>query len=194
MAGDKRSKWFLLQLAAGVTTAGQYNIKMVQEFVIWKGFAVKYGDTDSLYVCPPNSIFKDADRKYAFGETTKEEYWTKMVYLTMDALDTLRNEVNAHLHGDNGTKHLKMAYEEVIFPYALTGKKKYYGIPHVKIPNFRPKELFIRGIEVVKLGQTELAKKIGNRIMWESTSLTNTENLQTIVERILKEAVENDAQ
>lgn len=193
-AGNKRSAFFLLPLAGGVTTAGQYNIKMVADYVIKQGFRIKYGDTDSLYVCAPARYFKEADRRYAFGVTSREEYWTEMVRITMEALDSLRDKVNAHLCADNGTKHLKMAYEEVIFPGAFTGKKKYFGIAHVNVPNFRPKKLFIKGIDVVKLGQTELAKKIGYRIMWEAVSLTNAEDLQTIVEVVLKEAIENNAQ
>lgn len=193
-AGNKRSAFFLLQLAGGVTTAGQYNIKMVADFVLEKEFKIKYGDTDSLYVCAPERFFKEVDRRYAQGELTKEEYWTEMALITMEALDTLRDQVNAHLCADNGTKHLKMAYEEVLFPCVFTGKKKYFGIAHINVPNFRPKKLFIRGIDVVKQGQTELAKKIGYRIMWAAVALTNEKDLQSIVEEVLTEAVENTEQ
>lgn len=193
-AGHSISPFFLLQLAGGVTTAGQYNIKMVADFVLAKGFRIKYGDTDSLYVSPPEAVFAEADRRYALGELSKEEYWTAMVEITMAELNTLRDEVNAHLKADNGTGHLKMAYEEVLYPVVFTGKKKYFGIAHVNVPNFRPKKLFIRGIDVVKQGQTELAKKIGYRIMWEAVALANAKDLISIVEEVLREAVENTGQ
>lgn len=193
-AGNKRSSFFLLQLAGGVTTAGQYNIKMVADYVTSKGFDIRYGDTDSVYVSPPNEYFKNSDRKYALGEIDKEEYWTEMTHITMDSLDTLKNQVNDFLKEDNGTGHLKMAYEEVLFPVVFTGKKKYFGIAHINVPNFHPKKMFIKGIDVVKRGQTELAKKIGFRIMWTAVSLENNNNLQSIVENVIREAIENREQ
>lgn len=193
-AGNAISPFFLLQLAGGVTSAGQYNIKMVADFVTEKKFKIKYGDTDSLYLAAPENVFVDVDKRYALGELTKEEYWTEMVEITMAELDKLRDDVNACLTADNGTKHLKMAYEEVLFPVVFTGKKKYFGIAHVNVPNFHPKKLFIRGIDVVKQGQTELAKKIGYRIMWAAVALANAKDLMSIVEEVLSDAVQNDKQ
>ncbi|PKC51188.1 hypothetical protein RhiirA1_306159, partial [Rhizophagus irregularis] len=49
-AGDSKSSFFLRALAGGVTSAGQRNIKLVADFVKRKGFGIKYGDTDSLYL------------------------------------------------------------------------------------------------------------------------------------------------
>jgi len=193
-AGRSVSPFFLLQLAGGVTTAGQYNIKMVADFVAKKGFRIKYGDTDSLYLSPPERVFAEADRRYALGEASKERYWTEMVKITMAELDGLRDQVNAHLASDNGTPHLTMAYEEVLYPVVFTGKKKYFGVAHVSVPNFRPRKLFIRGIDVVKQGQTKLAKTIGLRVMWAAVSLANTRDLLSIVEQELQNAVEDSAQ
>jgi DNA polymerase elongation subunit (family B) len=47
--GNHLSPFFLLQLAGGVTSAGQYNIKMVAEFVKNKQFYIKYGDSVMPY-------------------------------------------------------------------------------------------------------------------------------------------------
>ena len=88
-----------------------------------------------------------------------------MVRLTVAELPKLQKRMNEYLQQDNGTKHLRMDYEEVLYPVVFTGKKKYFGIAHMKVPNFRPKALFIRGIDVVKQGQTQLIKKIGYCIM-----------------------------
>lgn len=192
--GHSISPFFLLQLAGGVTTAGQYNIKMIAEFVAQKGFRIRYGDTDSLYIACPEGFFREVDERYALGRLEKEEYWTEMVRITMAELDVLRDEVNAHLQTDNGSRYLKMAYEEVLYPVTFTGKKKYFGIAHVNVPNFRPKKLFIRGIDVVKQGQTELTKKIGHRIMWAAVSLTNDRSLLRITEDVLRDAVVNGGQ
>ena len=190
-AGNSISPFFLLQLAGGVTTAGRYNIKKVADFVLANGFRIKYGDTDSLYLSPPEHVFAGVDRRYGLGALSREEYWREMVEITMTELDALRDQVNAHLRADNGTPHLRMAYEEVLFPVAFTGKKKYFGIAHISVPNFSPKTLFIRGIDVVKQGQTELAKKIAFRVMWAAVALENREDLCSIVERVLRDAIEN---
>ncbi|PKY60855.1 DNA/RNA polymerase, partial [Rhizophagus irregularis] len=49
-AGDSKSPFFLRELAGSVTSAGRRNIKLVADFVKSKGFQIKYGDTDSLYL------------------------------------------------------------------------------------------------------------------------------------------------
>jgi hypothetical protein len=65
-----------------------------------------------------------------------------MVKISMVKMEKLCDEVNVFLKEDNGSPYLKMAYEEVLFPVVFTGKKKYYGIPHRRQPNFNNK-LFI---------------------------------------------------
>ena len=87
-----------------------------------------------------------------------------------------------------------MAYEEVLYPVVFTGKKKYYGIAHDSIVNFKPKKLFIRGIDIIKQGQSGLAKTIGNKIMWTCMDLNNLETVIMIVERVIKDAVLNKSQ
>ncbi|PKC05012.1 hypothetical protein RhiirA5_378977 [Rhizophagus irregularis] len=79
-----------------------------------------------------------------------------MVKITMKVMDDFRNKVNAFLKANNGTSYLKMAYEEVLFPVCFTGKKKYFGIAHEEIVNFKPKKLFTKGINTVKQGQSQL--------------------------------------
>jgi DNA polymerase elongation subunit (family B) len=197
-AGHNISPFFLLQLAGGVTTAGQHNLFMVQKYVKDEGFHIKYGDTDSLYIACPQKCYLDATAKYTASNQTLEDYekyCAKKVKITIHELNILRDKVNIKLMQDNGTKYLKMDYEEVLFPVVFTGKKKYYGIPHINVPNFHPKKLFIRGIDVIKQGQTELAKTIGNRIMWESMKLRRPTDLRPsmleIVQNILQEAVQN---
>ncbi|PKB92982.1 DNA/RNA polymerase, partial [Rhizophagus irregularis] len=50
VTGQSDSPFYTLALAGGVTSAGRENIKLVAEFVKKKGFGIKYGDTDSLYL------------------------------------------------------------------------------------------------------------------------------------------------
>ncbi len=193
-AGNSQSPFFLLALAGGVTEAGQYNIKLVAEYCLKRGFHIKYGDTDSLYLVCPAEHFAELDWRYVEGELSREQYWTQMVKITMRVINAFRDEVNAFLAKDNGTKYLAMGYEEVLYPVDLTGKKKYFGIPHINIPNFRPKKLFIRGVDVVKQGQTQFAKDIGYRIMWAAMRIDNARTMQKIVEDVLADAIVNGAQ
>lgn len=193
-AGNTLSPFFMLELAGGVTSAGQYNLKMVAEFVKSKDFLIKYGDTDSLYLVPPNKYFAECDQLYITGRFNREEWFSAMVRITMRALNQIRDEVNAYLESDNGTKKLSMAYEEVTFPMYLAAKKKYWAYAHINAVNFRPKKLFIRGIDVIKQGVSGLAKEIGYRIMWEMCSIYNKKTPKQIVEDTLADAINNPSQ
>ncbi|CAI2196749.1 10562_t:CDS:1, partial [Funneliformis geosporum] len=193
-AGDSKSPFFLRELAGGVTSAGQRNIKLVADFVESKGFQKKYGDTDSLYLVCPEECFQKCDEAYDNGNgISKEEYWSRMVNISMEVIERLRDEVNNFLRNDNGSSYLKMAYEEVLFPVVFTGKKKYYGIPHRREPNFNNK-LFIRGVETVKRGQSKYFREVGKKVMDESMRLDNTRTLHRIVEDVLKETINDISQ
>ncbi|GES83053.1 DNA polymerase family B-domain-containing protein [Rhizophagus clarus] len=187
-AGNSISPFFLLELAGGITSAGQYNIGLVAKFVSGKGFRIKYGDTDSLYITCPDKYYEICDRAFNEGKLSKEEYWTEMVNITMGVMKKLRDQVNAYLRIKNGTSYLKMAYEEVLFPVCFTGKKKYFGVPHEGVVNFRPDDLFKKGIDTVKQGQSQLFKFIGEKIIWEAMDINNTRSIHKIVEDTLREA------
>ncbi|GBB89184.1 hypothetical protein RclHR1_15880005 [Rhizophagus clarus] len=187
-AGNSISPFFLRELAEGITSAGQYNIGLVAKFVSGKGFRIKYGDTDSLYLTCPDKYYEICDSAFNEGKLSKEEYWTEMVNITMGVMKKLRDQVNAYLRIENGTSYLKMAYEEVLFPICFTGKKKYFGVPHEGVVNFRPDELFRKGIDTVKQGQSQLFKYIGEKIMWEAMDINNMRSIHKIVEDILREA------
>lgn len=186
-SGNKRSPFFVLQLAGAITTAGQDNIKMVQQFVESELCCVMYGDTDSLYISMPEKYFDILDRKYFTGCINKTEYWTEQVNITFNTITPLKNGVNNMLKDDNGTDFLKMAFEESLYPVAFLAKKKYYGIPHISQANFQPKELFIRGLEVKKRGVSEVLKKVCMNIMWGSVSLDNVYTLMQLVEQKIDE-------
>lgn len=190
-SGNKLSPMFVLAIAGSVTTQGQMNIKMVKEFVEtgkieYEGqtynhnvgkFSVKYGDTDSLYIAAPESAFRDVDIEYYSGRISKEQYWSQMVDISFSYIDKIKKDVNDMLKLTSGTKFLKMSYEEVLFPVAFLAKKKYYGVPHISIPNFNPKKLFIRGLEVKKRGIAGVLKNLCEDLMWKSMRLDNNKEL-----------------
>lgn len=182
LLGDPTNSLYIVELAGAVTSAGIASLKKVHKFVTKNGYKVKYGDTDSLYIIPPDSVFVECDELYKKKKITKMEYWTKMVELTMKDLATFKDKVNNMLFEDNGTKFLNMAYEEVLFPVAFLNKKIYFGIPHENIVNFKPKKLFMRGIAVVKRGVPDYIKTLDHEIMWEAMSVDNTLSMREIVE------------
>jgi len=116
-----------------------------------------------------------------------EELCTAKVELAMELMDDLRDTVNNALEADNGARILNMAYEEVLFPSGYTGKKKYFGIAHVHEPNFNlagPDDIFVRGLDFIKQGQTKLAKVVGERCIWDATQLCPPGTRRTLVERV----------
>jgi hypothetical protein len=127
--------------------------------------------------------FYEIDKLYYTGNMQKEAYWTELVNITFQEIAKINKSVNEMLIADNGTKFLKMAFEESLYPVAFLAKKKYYGIPHISQPNFQPKELFIRGLEVKKRGVSEFLRKVCFNIMWDSVNMTN---IHTLMELVLK--------
>ena len=138
-------------------------------------------NTDSLYISAPEKHFINVDKSFYSGKINKLDYWTEMVMITMGLIDSIRDGVNKMFIDDNGTVFLKMAYEEVLYPVAFTAKKKYFGIPHEHIPNFKPKKLFIRGLEVKKRGVSGLLKQIFTELMWVCVG---TENIYDLIELV----------
>ncbi|CAI2195726.1 5086_t:CDS:2, partial [Funneliformis geosporum] len=169
-AGDSKSSFFLCELAEGVTSAGQRNIKLVADFIKNKGFGIKYGDTDFLYLVCPKECFQECDEAYYNGNgISKEEYWSRIVQISMEEIGILRDEVNTFLREDNGSSYLKMAYKEVLFLVVFTGKKKYYG-------------------------KSSLFRKVGRYIMDESMKVDNSHTLHQIIKDILRETVKDISQ
>ncbi|SRR6266540_1611032 len=76
VTGQSDSPFYKLELVGGVTLAGQESIKLVAEFVKKKGFGIKYGDTDSLYLTYPDSYYEKCNLTYDTGKDviSKLEY------------------------------------------------------------------------------------------------------------------------
>lgn len=211
-SGQFGSSLYELLVAAGITTAGQESIKKVASFVISKGFKVHYGDTDSLYITCADELFAECDAAYEHEMTriraqyadvaeiptpapdtpeaafkaarvaARVVWWEEQVKITMKAMNRLREEVSDFLLADNGTTFMNMAYEEVLYPTVICGKKKYFGCEHKEEINFYPDDLFVKGIDIVKQGQAPITKKLGEECMLEAVSPENERSLLEIVE------------
>lgn len=168
-------------------------------------------NTDSCYISCPDDIYTDCDKEYADRMTvvnnefmdiakvpdpvTQQEiafkkartdariaWWTKQVDITMELMKSLKIEVSDFLLADNHTCFLNMAYEEVGYPTVLCGKKKYFMTPHVEQINFYPKEVFIKGIDIVKQGQALISKQLGEEFIREAISPENEREMLEIAE------------
>lgn len=192
-AGNKLSPLFMLQVAGGVTSSGQDNIKLAYLFVEKEGCKVYYGDTDSLYLSVPEDKFTKLDIEYYTEKISKLEYWEQQVKITFAEIKKINAGINAALVADNGTEFLKMAYEEALYPMALMAKKKYIGLPHLSKPNFDPKvPLFIRGLELKKRGVSTFLKVICEGILKTAMSINNIMTIMELVQEKIREVYTTD--
>ncbi len=143
-------------------------------------------NTDSLYVACGDHHFSTYDHQYFAGKMPKLQYCTELVRKTFELIEVAKTAVNAHLRLDNGTTFVSMAYEEVLFPAVFVSKKKYFGIPHEDEINFYPKKPFLRGLELVKRGVSDVLKDIGNQIVWEILDINTTCDMLTLVDAATK--------
>jgi len=145
-------------------------------------------NTDSLYLAMPEKAFKKIDIDYYTEKLSKLEYWEQLIKITFQEITPLNVAVNKMLEDNNGTKFLKMAYEESLFPCAFLAKKKYFGIPHISFPNFGENvKLFIRGLELKKRGVSDVLIQVCQDILNQSVS---SSNILTIIEIVEKKIVE----
>jgi DNA polymerase elongation subunit (family B) len=176
---------------------------MVKAYVESKKFNVLYGDTDSLYICAPHYVFETLDADYEAGRINKLTYWTRMIEITMETLDSFKNEVNNMIMINNCSPFLKMAYEEVLWPFVMAGKKKYIGVQHMGIVNLnpcmpefslaefmKPGLIFIRGLEIIKRGSSDFLKQVCFEVFKEAFCLTETRTLKQIVENKMQDISE----
>ncbi|CAI2194937.1 13239_t:CDS:2 [Funneliformis geosporum] len=64
-AGNLKSSIFLCELAEGTISSGKYNLNFVAEFITKKGFGIKYGDTNSLYLTCPDKYYEKCDEDFS---------------------------------------------------------------------------------------------------------------------------------
>ena len=149
-------------------------------------------NTDSLYIACNATHFVEYDREYFTGKCDKVQYGKNIVEETFKQIEITRDLVNERLVQDNGSKFLKMAYEEVLYPVAFLSKKKYYGVPHEENVDFYPRKLFIRGLEVVKRGSSGVLKDVVNEVIREVVDLKTTRDLIEIIKDAISKVFSTD--
>lgn len=155
-------------------------------------------NTDSVYISCPEKCFEEIDQQYFNEEISRKQYWELMILKTMEKCNHIKDVVNAILREDNGTIYLRVAYEEVLWPFLLTGKKKYAGIPHMGEVNLNPviiemtlkdfaRSLFIRGLDFKKRGSSEFLKHVCFTFLKELFDIKATKPLRKTAEDNIQE-------
>ena len=192
--GSKSSPFYALEVAAGTTSYGRANLMAAKAWVEEMGCKVYYGDTDSLYISLPDKNFAEVDKAFYTEKIDKKAYWTDLVNLSFAGMNDsavargIVSRINKKFLEDNGTEFLKMAYEEFLWPVLFAARKKYIGIDHKHIVNFKPDKLFIRGFEIKKRGTSEFLKKVFGDIKGScgiTSKIFSFNNLYTVMELCL---------
>lgn len=197
--GNSLSPFFIVEVAGGVTYLGQLEIKWVKKTVTSWGFNVLYCDTDSAYTQPGSHFFKEINELFESGKIDLLEYWQRKVDRAMEVMNECRDRINAELKKrHNGKAFLKMAYEEVLFPFIMFGKKKYFGVKHESLCKMRAvmaditlnefmsnRDLFIKGLELKKRGSSAMLKQACFMVLMDALNVTNAQTLREITEGML---------
>lgn len=189
--GTPVSPLFILELAGGVTSMGQYNLLLVKSFLEnEKLVKIYYGDTDSLYFSCNDKHFKNETEMFFTGKLEREVYAETIINKSFKIVDDLAKDVNEYLINDNGRPFLKMAYEEVLMPAVFIVKKQYYGLPHENIANIDisdpNRKVFIRGLEVKKKGNSPVLIDVYTKMMKESLNVSNFLDLESLVNKYIE--------
>nr|QQV29337.1 DNA-directed DNA polymerase [Kaumoebavirus] len=182
-AGNQSSCLFNIMISGTTTMRGRTYLKTMYRYLIDEHHCkIQYGDTDSLYVVCREEIFRELDAKYKSGEIDKMTYWSEMVTLSMKELDRVKKAVKGRLIEITGYGFLEMAYEEILFPYCLVARKKYFGLEHLGVPNFTKPKQFIKGLDFKKRGASPLLKMVCQNILDTALSMDCNKTLRQIVE------------
>jgi len=197
--GNEDSPFFIVTLSGGVTKMGRKSLKFAKSVVEEYDFQVLYGDTDSIYMTASDESFLESDIKFVSGQINKEEYFEEMVGITMEKIDEITKIISKRFIERTGNNLLNMAYEEVLFPYGLYGKKAYFGIAHqfsidftlckIKDVNKFKKDVFIRGLPLRRRDGSIFVKDILAEILMRCCSLENRLDYRDLIFTIIREKI-----
>jgi DNA polymerase elongation subunit (family B) len=202
--GNSISPLFLIELAGGVTSTGQNILKSISSKLInEKKCKMVYGDTDSTFFEIDDKNFEILDLQYNNNEITKQQYWTGMINKSFQESEKIKDEINKYLIQYTDTTYLKIAFDGIFFPSQFLGKKKYIGKLHKEILKFKDSKIekmywvnnnenYIRGVDVIKRGQSGFFKNMGyrivNNILDIENEISNIQLIENIIEQSINEA------
>ena len=180
--GSNTSPMYEPILGKMITKTGRNLLKFIKTYSNNNGGIVKYGDTDSIYIASKPELYKDIMNKY-YNEKSinKETYWSELIKLCMNFVRNMLIKINKELITLTKSKHIVLAYEEILHPVCFIGKKKYFGRRHINKPELKTLDMMIRGLHHKDIDASETLRDIGDRILNESCSLINRKSLSDIV-------------
>ena len=150
--GSGASRLFFPDVANAITHAGQRLIKIAADHATARGYAVIYGDTDSLFIHPNEP---DADRALALAETLRE-----------DIGDVVAQAVKREFGCES---HLELEFEKLYRRFFLPevrggkvgSKKRYAGL---LIEDGHEQIEFV-GLEAVRRDWSEVSKRFQRELL-----------------------------
>lgn len=145
--GSSGCRFYQEDLPDGITGSGQWILKTVIEFLEGRGFAVLYGDTDSLFVQLPTIDDYDGQAKKLVGEVN--------TFLT----GKLKNDFDVE-------SKLEIQYDKFFQTLILTSargneegaKKRYAGLAIKNVDGKKVEEMVLTGMEYVRSDWSLLAR------------------------------------
>jgi DNA polymerase elongation subunit (family B) len=188
ITGDKNGMFYELLVSASVTHFGQVLLKEAHVLTKHLNYTILYGDTDSMYVAAPTELFLQIREDYNNKLITKEEYLTKMCYISKDAADILMHKVNNLFKEMTDTECIKLSHDTTGYPSFWACKKKYSYckqeftkgmVPKFDYVEFDSEHYKIKGLAIVTRGQTQILHSTGEHIIYNMLyeSLDSNESL-----------------
>lgn len=170
--GSSGCRFYQEDLPDGITGSGQWILKTVIEFLENKGFAVLYGDTDSLFVQLPTIEDYDGQAKNLVNEVN--------AFLT----NKLKNDFDVE-------SKLEIQYDKFFQTLILTSargneegaKKRYAGLSIKNIDGKKVEEMVLTGMEYVRSDWSLLARNFQYELI---RRVFYGEDVQEYIDEILK--------
>jgi DNA polymerase elongation subunit (family B) len=175
-------------LARTVTCVGRIALKAVIVFHRSQGHIVIYGDTDSTYIMFGHENYLDI---FAIRLTlTRKEYCSRLVQRTFEIRAKYESHLKTFINSKFPRGLLKMAPEEIGFPFYQRGKKKYVTLTH-ESPNeidfdaTNIKHFLIKGLEMKQKGKTIVLSEMHYRIIKQFMDINDDTPEISVVEHCI---------
>ncbi len=155
--GTPGCRFFDSRLATSITRRGHQIIRRARAFFEARGFAVLYGDTDSVFV----------DVR---GRAQGEALFDLGHALAAELNETLRREI-AEQHGVESALELRfdLLFSHFLMPKVRSGdagsKKRYAGTAVKRSEGATKSELVVKGLEAVRTDWTPFARRIQRELL-----------------------------
>ncbi len=122
--GDQTNKFYDLRIASDVTLSGREYLRFVIDTLVSLGWTdICYGDTDSVYVRPPQAAFADIHARWFGGAISRLEYANQLVARALELGADMMKKINAALRA-TGSDFMTMALEGAHFPSLYIRQKR----------------------------------------------------------------------